>query len=191
MYSAVKVNGKRLYEYARQGLEVERPERKVIIYSFKRTSDLVFDLEAETARFSFKVVCSKGTYVRTLAVDSGRKYGVPSHMSLLTRDESSGFTKKEALTLKEIEELFQADRINEILYPLERALTDLPSYELSQEEFDKVKNGSPLFKADYLSRGDTKLVFYFKNQAVAIYGPHPNKEEVIKPIKVLRNELKV
>lgn len=191
MYSAVKVKGKRLYEYAREGLEVERPSRQVTIYSFKRTSPLHFNKEKGTAHFSFRVACSKGTYVRTLAVDTGVKLNLPSHMSQLTREESSGFTKEQAFTLKEIEELFLSDKIEEALYPLETVLKSLPSYTLSNEEYSKVKNGSLLPLKDYLSDTEIEVVFYYKNQAVAIYGPHPRKTEMIKPIKVLRNELKV
>ena len=83
MYSAVKVNGRKLYEYARAGQEVERPERQVTIYSFERTSPISY--EDEQARFRFRVKCSKGTYVRTLSVDLGAKLGFASHMSQLTR----------------------------------------------------------------------------------------------------------
>ena len=69
MYSAVKINGKKLYEYARAGEEVERPQRQVKITEFVRTSPI--ELENGTARFTFRVACSKGTYVRTLSVDLG------------------------------------------------------------------------------------------------------------------------
>ena len=71
MYSAVKVNGKKLYEYARAGEEVERPQRQVTITEFVRTSPI--ELENGTAKFTFRVACSKGTYVRTLSVDLGAK----------------------------------------------------------------------------------------------------------------------
>ncbi len=73
MFSAVKVNGKRLYEYARNGEEVERPQRKATIYSFERTSEPIFNESAQTQSWRFKVVCGKGTYVRTLSVDTGKK----------------------------------------------------------------------------------------------------------------------
>lgn len=72
MFSAVKVNGKRLYEYARNGEEVERPQRKAMIYSFERTSEPIFNESAQTQSWRFKVVCGKGTYVRTLSVDTGK-----------------------------------------------------------------------------------------------------------------------
>ena len=75
MYSAVKVNGRKLYEYARAGQEVERPERQVTIYSFERTSPICY--EDKLARFTFRVKCSKGTYIRTLSVDLGESLVTP------------------------------------------------------------------------------------------------------------------
>ena len=101
MYSAVKVNGRKLYEYARAGQEVERPERQVTIYSFERTSPISY--EDKLARFTFRVKCSKGTYIRTLSVDLGEKLGYAAHMSYLTRTSAAGVKLDDALTLSEIE----------------------------------------------------------------------------------------
>ena len=90
MFSAVKVNGKKLYEYARAGQEVERPVRTITIHEFVLLDDReVF--EGETISFRFRVTCSKGTYVRTLAVMIGEKLGFPSHMSHLVRTASGEF----------------------------------------------------------------------------------------------------
>jgi len=97
MYSAVKVNGRKLYEYARAGQEVERPERQVIIYSFERTSPISY--EDKLARFTFRVKCSKGTYIRTLLVDLGEKLGYSAHMSHLTRTSAAGLQLEDSLTL--------------------------------------------------------------------------------------------
>jgi len=191
MYSAVKVNGKRLYEYAREGKVIDRPQREVMIYSFDRTSDISKDEENGTLSFSFKVVCGKGTYVRTLAVDVGRKLNTPSHMSDLTREASGGFGREEALTLAQIRALMDEEKIQDSILPLERALAHMPRYELSKDEYLLVKNGSRLERDKYLEQQNDALVFYYKNQAVAIYKPHPTKTDLIKPAKVLRNELGV
>ena len=86
MFSAVKVNGKRLYEYARQGIEIERPTRLVTIYSIELLDDsLIFN--GETISFRFRVACSKGTYIRTLAVMIGEALGYPAHMSELSQNK--------------------------------------------------------------------------------------------------------
>jgi len=100
MYSAVKVDGRKLYEYARAGQEVERPKRTIEINSFERTSPLV--AEGDLVRFTFRVKCGKGTYVRTLSVDLGAKLGYASHMSKLERTGSAGLALDDALTLAEI-----------------------------------------------------------------------------------------
>ncbi|WP_340577730.1 tRNA pseudouridine(55) synthase TruB, partial [Staphylococcus aureus] len=97
MYSSVKVNGKKLYEYARKGETVERPIRKVNIDSIARTSELQF--EDGKCHFNIEVKCGKGTYIRTLATDIGKQLGYPAHMSLLTRINSGGFDIKYSITL--------------------------------------------------------------------------------------------
>lgn len=191
MYSAVKVNGRRLYEYAREGLVIDRPSREVTVHSFTRTSDLVRNEDEGTLSFSFKVVCGKGTYVRTLAVDVGRQLDSPSHMSLLTREASSGFNSQEALTLAQIQKLVDEDRIEDFIFPLEKALTQMPRHDLSADDYLKVKNGSLLNRNEYLGKDEETIIFYFKDKAVAIYKAHPTKSEFIKPAKVLRNELVV
>ena len=84
-YSAIKVGGKRLYEYARSGQQVERPRRIARIDRFERLGTSEFDPHEGLQHWSFDVQCGKGTYVRTLAVDLGAKLGYPSHMSHLVR----------------------------------------------------------------------------------------------------------
>ena len=119
MYSAVKVNGRKLYEYARAGETVDRPERQVTLTEFVRTSDLVFDKDNQLLKFNFRVVCSKGTYVRTLAVDLGAKLGYASHMSYLQRTASAGLNIADAFKLSEIEQLKAEDRLSEAFLPIE------------------------------------------------------------------------
>ncbi|PRY84129.1 tRNA pseudouridine(55) synthase TruB [Alkalibacterium olivapovliticus] len=189
MYSAVKVNGRRLYEYAREGKEVERPSRIARIDSFERTSSPEVNDEEHTVRFTFEVHCGKGTYVRTLAVDVGKALGYPAHMSQLTRESSGGFTRKQAFTLEEVKELMASGKIGEELFPLESALEHFPKHELTEDEYRIVKDGARLDREQYFSESDEKMVFMYKGKAVAIYGIHPTKDQVIKPIKVLRNEL--
>ncbi|GAX02980.1 tRNA pseudouridine synthase B [Secundilactobacillus pentosiphilus] len=140
MYSAVKVNGRKLYEYARSGQEVERPVRTVTIKSFKRTSDSQFDAAAGTQRFDFEVACTKGTYVRTLAVQIGTDLGLPAVMSSLTRVESGGFTINETVSLDTLREQVANDAV-EFLYPIDRVLTQYPTIEISDEIWSVVKNG--------------------------------------------------
>ena len=89
MYSAVKVNGKKLYEYARAGIEIERPARTITINELVLLGDV--HNEDNLTKFRFRVTCSKGTYVRTLAVMIGEKLDYPAHMSHLIRTKSGNF----------------------------------------------------------------------------------------------------
>ena len=138
MYSAVKVNGRKLYEYARVGQEVERPERKVTIYSFERTSPISY--EDKLARFTFRVKCSKGTYIRTLSVDLGEKLGYAAHMSHLTRTSAAGLQLEDSLTLEEIAEKVEAGQLD-FLHPLEIGTGDLVKVNLTPEQADEVRFG--------------------------------------------------
>ena len=138
MYSAVKVNGRKLYEYARVGQEVERPERKVTIYSFERTSPISY--EDKLARFTFRVKCSKGTYIRTLSVDLGEKLGYAAHMSHLTRTSAAGLQLEDSLTLEEIAEKVEAGELD-FLHPLEIGTGDLVKVNLTPEQADEVRYG--------------------------------------------------
>lgn len=138
MYSAVKVNGRKLYEYARAGQEVERPERQVTIYQFGRTSPISYKDHLE--RFTFRVKCSKGTYIRTLSVDLGEKLGYAAHMSHLTRTSAAGLQLEDALTLDEIAAKVEAGQLD-FLHPLEIGIGNLVKVFLSPEEATEVRFG--------------------------------------------------
>ena len=138
MYSAVKVNGRKLYEYARAGQEVERPERQVTIYSFERTSPISY--EDKLASFTFRVKCSKGTYIRTLSVDLGEKLGYAAHMSHLTRTSAAGLRLEDSLTLEEIAEKVEAGQLD-FLHPLEIGTGDLVKVYLTPEQAEEVRFG--------------------------------------------------
>ncbi|MBP2623092.1 tRNA pseudouridine(55) synthase TruB [Streptococcus oricebi] len=157
MYSAVKVDGRKLYEYARAGQEVERPERQVTIYSFERTSPLTY--REDCLFFSFRVKCSKGTYIRTLSVDVGQKLGYASHMSHLTRTKAAGMDLANSLTLAQIAE--QMDKEDQsFLQPLELGIGDLERIDLSEQDLQEVGFGrfiqwssaAPLLAAFYQER---------------------------------------
>jgi len=138
MYSAVKVNGRKLFEYARAGQEVKRPERQVTIYSFERTSPISY--EDKLARFTFRVKCSKGTYIRTLSVDLGEKLGYAAHMSHLTRTSAAGLQLEDSLTLEEIAEKVEAGQLD-FLHPLEIGTGDLVKVYLTPEQAEEVRFG--------------------------------------------------
>lgn len=187
MYSAVKVNGKRLYEYARQGMVIERPSRKITIHKLELLSDIV--QTNNTVSFRFRVTCSKGTYVRTLAVQIGEKLGYPSHMSDLIRTSSGEFKLQQCMTLEELEIMVKNGRIQEHLLSIEDALSHLPKLIINDKVAEKVKNGSVLPVPQELNQIQVgePIATLHNGDILAIYQRHPEKPNLIKPIKVLVN----
>ncbi|MCY8513411.1 tRNA pseudouridine(55) synthase TruB [Bacillus atrophaeus] len=186
MYSAVKINGKKLYEYARAGIEVERPKRSITIENIALTSAVKH--KGETASFRFTVTCSKGTYVRTLAVAIGEKLGFPAHMSHLIRTASGAFSLDECFTFEELEAQAEAGTIAEHTVPVERALNHLPKWVISDTLAKKVENGALLDIPEQFSQltcEDRIAVFTESGNCLAIYFPHPTKQGLLKPAKVL------
>ncbi|MBY0120649.1 tRNA pseudouridine(55) synthase TruB [Bacillus sp. S/N-304-OC-R1] len=189
MYSAVKVNGKRLYEYARQGIAVDRPSRKVSIYSIELLDNRE-NFSGETIKFRFKVSCSKGTYIRTLAVMIGERLGFPAHMSELVRIQSASFSLQDCLTLEEVETFVQNGTISERIKPLELALSHLPKYTINDTVAKKVKNGAVLPIPNGLQEVDGPIAVEMADGMVlAIYDRHKEKQGLMKPVKVIRNEM--
>jgi tRNA pseudouridine55 synthase len=127
MYSAVKIEGKRLYELAREGKTVERKPRLVTIHQIEL---IEAQLGLEQPQISFSVVCSKGTYIRTLCVDIGKALGVPAAMAKLTRTMSGGITKESCLTLEQIEQMQQSGTLGEHLIAADEAITHLERAEV-------------------------------------------------------------
>ncbi|OIK13933.1 tRNA pseudouridine(55) synthase TruB [Bacillus sp. MUM 116] len=187
MFSAVKVDGVRLYEYARKGIIVERPTRKVSIYSIELL-DKREEFSGQTITFRFRVSCSKGTYIRTLAVMIGEQLGFPAHMSKLVRIQSASFKLEDCLTFDEIENLMQSGTITSELRPLESAISHLPKYVINDTVAEKVKNGAILPIPEHLKNSNGPIVTETREgQALAIYAKHPSKSDLLKPVKVLRN----
>ena len=185
MYSSVKVNGKKLYEYARKGETIERPKRQVKIDEIERISDLTF-IE-QTCHFDIKVTCGKGTYIRTLATDIGKALGYPAHMSLLTRINSGGFNINESLSLEKISELHEHETLQHYLFPIEYGLKSLQYVVIDDDTLKyRILNGQKLLKKDFTLSLEKQFVFIDKisEKALDIYEHHPDKINEIKPKKV-------
>lgn len=135
MYSAIKQGGKKLYELARAGKEVERKARIVHINSL--------DLLAQTGenRFLIDVLCSKGTYIRTLCLDIGQALGCPAAMSFLLRSRSGVFSQAQAVTLEEVEQAAQAGCLDEVATPIEQVLGHIPAIVAQSDYSKQLENG--------------------------------------------------
>ena len=208
MYSAVKINGKKLYEYARAGQTVDRPTREITIKSFVRTSPVMTDEAAGLVSFSFKVECSKGTYVRTLAVDLAEQLGYAGHMSKLQRTASNGLMIKDAVKLSEIEVAMEAGELSSLMYPAEYAVSDLPRVNLTADQFEMARVGKKFAEDDWVTDETTdspviksnkseflltdlseltrdKFAAFYDDKLIAVYMKHPEKAGIWKPNKVL------
>ena len=139
MYSALKVDGKKLYELARAGKEVERKARPVTIYELQVES-------IELPRVVMSVTCSKGTYIRTLCYDIGRALGCGGCMEQLTRTRVGSFLLEDSLKLDEIEALARAGQIEPHILGVEEVLADYPAIHAKSEADNLARNGNPLFK---------------------------------------------
>jgi tRNA pseudouridine55 synthase len=137
-FSAIKIDGKRAYDLARKGEDVEIPARPVTIYKLEIEA-MELNLPRPTVRLY--VECSKGTYVRTLCHDIGVALGVPSHMSHLVRTRSGPFTLEQALTLEQVEAAVQAGTIEQHLLPLQSALPHMPRAVIPEALERRVLNG--------------------------------------------------
>lgn len=152
MYSALKVNGKRLYELARAGMEVERRPREIEIEEIeimssagsaeKKTHQAASFLE--NPRLCIRVVCSKGTYIRTLCQDIGEKLGCGAAMSSLVRTRVGGFLLGNAHTLSEIEKIRDAEGMGRILIPVDGCFQEYPALKVLQAGEKFLKNGNEL-----------------------------------------------
>lgn len=142
MYSAVSVNGKRLYDLARQGIEVERQEREVEI---KKLS--LVDFREEANEYTIDVFCTKGTYVRTLIDDIGKKLGCGAVMTALIRTNAMGFKLEDCKTLTQLQELKDGGiGFDDVLLPLDKALAAYNRVVISHAQTVRFKNGGALDK---------------------------------------------
>ena len=163
IYSAVKVKGKKLYEYAREGISVERPKRKVNITEYQLVDEPVFSSEKGQEEFCFKIKCSKGTYVRSLVNDLGEKLDQPAVMTKLQRTASSGFNISQAVTFEEVKA--NVEDIADLIQPIEAFFTDYKAHALTSAQWSRVKNGASI----ELQTDAKKVALRYNKKVKAIY----------------------
>lgn len=147
MFSAIKINGQKLYDLARQGKEVERKARAVTIFALE-----VVEQVSETD-YILRIRCSKGTYVRTLCHDIGQALGCGGCMFSLRRTMAAGFTLDESVTLEQMQEGGEA-----LLRPTDSLFRDRPDYRLKTEkQEERCRNGNPFFIRENLPEGEYRI----------------------------------
>ena len=163
IYSAVRVNGKHLYEYARAGIEVERPRRQVQVYHYDIKNDPTFDKGKGEESFDFQIECSKGTYVRSLVNDLKTELNVPAVMESLRRTASSGFDLSQAVKLDEV--INAPGKITDFIQPIDAFFKDYEYINLNDQQWPKVKNGNAIV----LKTNAKKVALRYNNRIKAIY----------------------
>mgnify|MGYP000817317026 CR=1 FL=1 len=177
MYSAIKVNGKKLYELAREGIEIERTPRRVAIHKI----DII---SMELPYVTFRVSCGKGTYIRSLCRDIGEKLGCGGIMDKLVRDSVNAtetgkiFSLQDSLTLKQIEAMVENGQFEQCIIPVDQMFPKLAGYRVNENGNKKLYNGNLLvskdFTAEYMKEEDGKkcLVYDKDGQFAAVYQYH-------------------
>ena len=173
MFSAIKQDGKKLYELARQGISVERKARKVTVYGIDVTE---IDLENNTVKLTVR--CSKGTYIRTLCEDIGKKLGVGAYMNTLRRTKSAGFGLEQSHTVEELTKMKEENKLNEAVLPLDSIFSEYDKIKLPDFLAKKVKNG---VKIGYKSaENGKKYRIYDENGAFLCISECNNGELILK-----------
>ena len=185
MYSAVKVNGKKLYELAREGKEIERKARKITVFDIRILRFLPPD------RAELDIDCSKGTYIRTLCSDIGKALGCGGHMEELLRTSTGAFTLEKAIRLSELKALAEQERAEEALLSMEDALKDFPKIFVSERSEKLLYNGGRIrerfLKTERpLKEGEIAAVKDSRGNLVGLYEIQQNEDGFfIKPFKML------
>lgn len=172
IYSAVKINGKKLYEYARNNEEIELPKRKVTIKELKLISDITY--EKEKTKFKIKCHVSKGTYIRSLIEDIATNLNTIGTMENLKRTKQGNFQITSANTIQDIEN-------NKFkIYSIEEILEKFYKMEMTDDLYFKIKNGS-IIKNNY----NHDIVAFTKNdKVIAIYKEYSKDKTLLKPWKM-------
>jgi tRNA pseudouridine55 synthase len=137
MFSALKHKGTPLYKLARKGVEIERKSREVTIYKIELT-------DINLPHVTFVVRCSKGTYIRTLCDDVGRKLGTGAHLSALERTAVGEYNINDALTLDELRAVSEGEDIKKGIYTMDEALSWLPEFRVKDTSVKNIMNGNPI-----------------------------------------------
>ena len=162
MYSAVSVNGQRLYQLARQGIEVERPARRVTVSRLE-----LAEYDPAAGEGALRVECSKGTYIRTLIEDVAKAAGSCGTMTALRRVRACGFPEEEALSLDRLKELAGAGELASVLRPVEALFTEYPAVAVSPAQAVRFSNGGSLDMA----RLRLPRIALPQGQRLRVFGP--------------------
>ena len=164
IYSAIKVNGKKLYEYARKGEEVEIKPRSVNISELK-----ILNYDQENRILELYIKCSKGTYIRSIAHDLGKNLGCFGHLIKLVRVKAGDFEVENSIKLEDLTDIETVQK--HLIYPLEKL--DYQTYELNTKELELVSHGMQIFARTNLQNGI--VILTNNNKLIAVAEMNDNK----------------
>ena len=186
MYSAIKVNGKKLYEYARAGIEIEREARPIEIYDIQ-----LQEIFPKTQEVSFSVRCSKGTYIRSLIRDIGEKLEVGATMSGLLRDDVNGIKATDGYKISDLQSLKDMGRLEETVQPMDKLLAGVPKADVLDSSVKLLSNGNRISLSGLSSKDDIDTLkasqfirIYLKGELKALYSYDDEKKD-FKVFKML------
>ena len=191
MYSAKKIEGRKLYELARRGETVERQPITVCIYQFaaiRPNGELIKNNLDGTFDFHARVSCSSGTYVRSLAEDFGKRLYVGAHLAELRRTRVGDFPITRAITLDELKIHFAEESIGAVLLPLSAALSRLPFVHLSGEDVRRANHGREVRVAESRWADGEKVTMYDADEQVIAVGQYDSNAKSLRPRVVLTGE---
>lgn len=191
MYSALKVNGKKLYELAREGKVIERKPRPITIHDI---TILEIKLTEDCHEIRMRVNCSKGTYIRTLCHDIGEKLGCGGCMKSLVRTKVSKFLLADAITLDEVQKLQQEDKLIDLVIPVADMFPQYPKVYVNEEGNRFLANGNPL-KLDHIKNKEDAKSLLGEHKEVRIYNIDEQFSAIyewqgasnLKPVKMFLN----
>ena len=180
IYSAVKVKGRKLYEYARRGqFDVEIPSREVNIYNIEFIDNSEYYKDGKFY-FTIDINCGKGTYVRTIATSIGEKLNIPSTMSKLTRTSSGKITIDHCLKLADVEKCLEENTLEDKILKKEYALEEYQFVEIPLFRAKQVMNGLRFRKNQFPDYDfSNRIVFTYNNEAIAIYYLKDKDDELL------------
>lgn len=191
MYSALKHNGRPLYEYARKGIEIERKSRQINIFDISLLDFAVSNKNSAVPAFiEIEVHCSKGTYIRTLCEDIGHKLGCGAYISVLRRIESGPFLLSQAITLDNLLEKYSSDEsldtqtfdcMDQLLLPTDTAIEQFPAIEINEQQFDRIQHGMTIDVQPDIESDNYRL--YFNKTLTGLAILDENKQ--LKPKRLL------
>ncbi len=159
MYSAVKINGQPLYKLARQGITVDRKLRKVTMHSieFLNSNDDEYE-------YTIKVLCSKGTYIRSLVEDIGEKLGCGAVLTALERTKACGYSIEDCVTLEDLQKARDEEKLQSLVLDIDTVFNHLPEIHLSSELAKRLLNGA----RSSISKPDGQYRVYYNNKFYAV-----------------------